>query len=33
LKDLGTLKAAGPVIGKACGGCHETYRIKKRLFP
>ena len=29
VKDLGTLKAAVPVIGKACGGCHETYRIKK----
>ncbi|MBN9004630.1 MAG: cytochrome c [Rhizobiales bacterium] len=29
VKDLATLKAAVPVIGKACGGCHETYRIKK----
>ena len=28
IKDLDTLKAALPVIGKACGGCHETYRVK-----
>ena len=28
VKDLDTLKAALPVIGKQCGGCHETYRIK-----
>ena len=29
VKDLDTLKAAFPVIGKNCGGCHELYRIKK----
>jgi cytochrome c556 len=28
VKDLDTLKAAMPVIGKSCGGCHETYRVK-----
>jgi cytochrome c556 len=28
VKDLDTLKAALPVIGKSCGGCHETYRVK-----
>jgi cytochrome c556 len=28
VKDLATLKAAFPVIGKSCGNCHETYRIK-----
>jgi cytochrome c556 len=28
VKDLDTLKAAFPVIGKSCGGCHETYRLK-----
>ena len=28
IKDLDTLKAAFPVIGKSCGGCHETYRVK-----
>jgi cytochrome c556 len=28
IKDLDSLKATGPVIGKACGGCHETYRVK-----
>ena len=29
VKDLDTLKAAFPAIGKACGGCHETFRAKK----
>jgi cytochrome c556 len=28
IKDLDALKAALPVIGKQCGGCHETYRVK-----
>jgi cytochrome c556 len=28
IKDLETLKATLPVIGKQCGGCHETFRIK-----
>jgi cytochrome c556 len=28
IKDLDTLKAAFPVIGKSCGGCHETFRVK-----
>lgn len=28
IKDLDTLKATLPTIGKACGGCHETYRLK-----
>jgi cytochrome c556 len=28
IKDLDTLKAALPAIGKQCGGCHETYRVK-----
>ena len=28
IKDLDTLKAAFPAIGKSCGGCHETYRVK-----
>ncbi len=27
-KDLDTLKASFPAIGKQCGGCHETYRVK-----
>ena len=28
IKDLDTLKANFPAIGKECGGCHETYRVK-----
>jgi cytochrome c556 len=28
IKDLDTLKAAMPAVGKSCGGCHETYRVK-----
>src|SRR6195952_129148 len=28
VKDLDTLKAAFPAIGKSCGGCHETFRVK-----
>jgi len=28
VKDLDTLKAAMPAVGKSCGGCHETYRVK-----
>jgi len=28
VKDLDTLKVSLPVIGKSCGGCHETYRLK-----
>jgi cytochrome c556 len=28
IKDIDTLKVALPVIGKQCGGCHETYRVK-----
>jgi cytochrome c556 len=29
IKDLDTLKAAFPTIGKSCGGCHETFRVKQ----
>lgn len=28
VKDLDTLKANLPNIGKACSACHETYRVK-----
>jgi cytochrome c556 len=28
IKDTDTLKAELGVIGKQCGGCHETYRLK-----
>jgi cytochrome c556 len=29
VKDLDTFKTAFAAVGKNCGGCHETYRIKK----
>ena len=29
ITDLETLKVNAPAIGKECGGCHETFRIKK----
>ena len=29
IKDVDTLKAELGIIGKQCGGCHETFRIKK----
>jgi cytochrome c556 len=29
IKDLDTLKVNFPGIGKECGGCHETFRLKK----
>ena len=29
ITDLDTLKVNAPAIGKECGGCHETFRIKK----
>jgi cytochrome c556 len=28
ITDLDTLKATFPTIGKQCGACHETYRVK-----
>jgi cytochrome c556 len=28
VKDLDSLKVALPIVGKQCGGCHETYRVK-----
>jgi cytochrome c556 len=28
VKDLDTLKVSLPIVGKSCGGCHETYRVK-----
>lgn len=28
VKDLDSLKANMPAIGKECGGCHELYRVK-----
>ena len=28
IKDLDSLKATMPAIGKECSGCHETYRLK-----
>lgn len=28
IKDLDTLKATFPGIGKECGSCHETFRLK-----
>jgi len=27
-KDLDSFKAAAPAVTKACGNCHETYRVK-----
>ena len=29
IKDLDALKASLTLIGKQCGGCHETFRVKK----
>lgn len=29
IKDLDSLKAAVATVTRNCGGCHETYRIKK----
>lgn len=28
IKDLDSLKANFPAVGKACGSCHETFRVK-----
>lgn len=28
IKDLDSLKATFPMVGKECGGCHETFRVK-----
>jgi cytochrome c556 len=28
IKDLDSLKANFPAIGKSCAGCHETFRVK-----
>lgn len=28
IKDLDSLKAAMPALGKGCAGCHETFRVK-----
>jgi cytochrome c556 len=28
IKDVDSLKAELGVVGKTCGGCHETYRLK-----
>jgi len=28
IKDLDSLKATLPTIGKSCSGCHETFRVK-----
>ncbi len=28
IKDLNSLKATVPAIGKECGACHETFRLK-----
>jgi cytochrome c556 len=28
IKDIDSLKVTWPTIGKECGGCHETYRVK-----